>query len=126
MRPFGQWKEFTAVGLVFTFLFLVLRTSSASAGWIPTRPTVDGPQGRLVSLIERDQISQALQSLGIDLDEARRRAAGLSNAEARAALDRLDSLPAGGNAVVGAVLVIFLVLLVTDILGFTDVFPFVR
>jgi hypothetical protein len=42
---------------------------------------------------------------------------------------RLDQLPAGQSAVgavVGAILIIFLVLLITDLLGLTNVFPFVR
>ena len=42
---------------------------------------------------------------------------------------KLRELPAGGNAVgafIGAALIVFLVLLLTDILGYTDVFPFVK
>jgi hypothetical protein len=42
---------------------------------------------------------------------------------------QLDQLPAGQSAigaVVGAILIIFLVLLVTDLLGLTNVFPFVN
>jgi UPF0716 family protein affecting phage T7 exclusion len=38
-------------------------------------------------------------------------------------------MPAGGDAlgvVVGAAVLIFLILLVTDILGLTDIFPFVK
>ncbi len=41
----------------------------------------------------------------------------------------MGGLPAGGSAVgaiVGAGLVIFIVLLITDILGYTNVFTFVR
>jgi len=38
-------------------------------------------------------------------------------------------MPAGGNVVgivVGAILFVFLVLLLTDLLGLTDVFPFIK
>jgi hypothetical protein len=35
-------------------------------------------------------------------------------------------LPAGGVDLLGAVLIVFLVLLLTDILGYTKVFPFTR
>jgi hypothetical protein len=41
----------------------------------------------------------------------------------------MDELPSGGNgvgALVGAALIVFLVLLITDILGYTDIFPFVK
>lgn len=39
--------------------------------------------------------------------------------------EQLEQLPAGAS-VVGALLVVFIVLLVTDILGLTNVFPFTR
>jgi hypothetical protein len=53
----------------------------------------------------------------------------LSDAEVIALADQIEKHPAGGNAVgviVGAALFIFIVLLITDILGLTDIFPFVK
>jgi hypothetical protein len=41
----------------------------------------------------------------------------------------MESLPAGGSSlgvIVAASVVIFIILLVTDILGYTDLFPFVK
>ena len=52
----------------------------------------------------------------------------MTDAEAIAMADKIEGLRAGGNAIgviVGAALVVFLVLLATDILGYTNVFPFV-
>ncbi|MCP1315874.1 PA2779 family protein, partial [Halomonas sp. 707D7] len=40
--------------------------------------------------------------------------------------DRLDELPAGAGGVVGALFAVFVILLITDILGLTDVYPFTR
>ena len=39
--------------------------------------------------------------------------------------DRVDTAPAGAG-IVGALFTIFVILLITDILGFTKVFPFTR
>ena len=39
---------------------------------------------------------------------------------------RIDQLPAGGEGIIGALLIVFIVLLITDILGFTKVFPFTK
>ncbi len=67
--------------------------------------------------------------LGVDPAEATARVAGLSDAEIRKIAGRIDQLSAGQGVVgtiIGAALVVFLVLLVTDILGLTDIFPFVR
>jgi len=70
-----------------------------------------------------------LVDLGVDRAEAVRRVAGLTDAEAQAAVDRFDRLPAAGDGVgvvIGAALIVFIILLITDILGFTNVFPFVK
>ena len=57
--------------------------------------------------------------------EARKRIAALSDEEVAAISSRIDALPAGGE-IVGALLFVFVLLLVTDILGFTKIFPFTR
>ena len=75
---------------------------------------------------------EQLRALGIDPDEATRRAAALSEEELRVIAGRIDAAPAGQGAgsavaaIVGLALFIFLVLLITDLLGLTDVFPFVK
>ncbi len=122
-------RHATALVLVFSLLCLSLPSSPAVAGWIPTRQTLPGPRERLVSLVEREDVATGLARLGIDPAEARRRAEGLTDAEARQALERLEALPAGGDllaTVIASGVLVFLVLLITDILGFTDVFPFVK
>ncbi|MDW7709891.1 MAG: PA2779 family protein [Deferrisomatales bacterium] len=123
------WKELTSLLVVFAVLCLSLPTSPATAGWVSTRATVEGPQARLVSVLEREDVARALEAYGVDRAEAVRRVAGLTDAEAQRALDEWDRLPAAGNGVgvvIAAVLFIFIVLLITDILGFTNVFPFVK
>lgn len=123
-------RELTSLVVAFAVLCLSLPTSPAVAGWVPTRATVEGPHARLVSVLEREEVAQALETLGVDRAEAVRRVAGLTDAEAQRAVDEWDRLPAAGNGavgvVIGAVLFIFIVLLITDILGFTNVFPFVK
>jgi hypothetical protein len=65
---------------------------------------------------------------GIDPQEAQARIDSLSDAEVNDIVDKLDQLPAGG--VLGTILIIsflvFLILLLTDIAGYTDIFPFVK
>lgn len=72
----------------------------------------------------RDALRARLVALGVDPGLAQARVDALTEAEAAQLAARLDSLPAGGDAV-GAVIFVFLVLLVTDILGYTDVYPFI-
>jgi hypothetical protein len=81
-------------------------------------------------LMAREDIQAALVDRGIDPQEARARAEALSDAEAVRLADTIDSLPAGSSSslgiVVGAILIVFIILLITDILGYTSVFPFTK
>ena len=84
---------------------------------------------RVEGLFMREDVRQQLVQLGIDPDEASSRVASLSDEEIQEIAGRLDELPAGEGGVgvvVGAILIVFLVLLITDLLGVTDVFPFVK
>ena len=55
----------------------------------------------------------------------RSRVKALDDQQVRDLAARIDQLPAGGD-VLGIIVTIFIVLLITDILGFTKVFPFTR
>jgi hypothetical protein len=124
------WKELVSLVLILSLLCLALPTSPAVAGWAPTRGALDGPKARLVTMLERQDVAGAMQKLGLDPAEAVRRVAGLTDAEAQLALDRLDELPAGADSgigtIVGAVLFVFIVLLITDLLGLTRFYPFTK
>lgn len=79
----------------------------------------------LEALIARDDVRVRLEALGVDPHQAIERVQALDDQQARDLAARIDELPAGAG-VVGALLTIFIVLLITDILGFTKVFPFTR
>lgn len=84
---------------------------------------------RVMAFLNREDVVRQLVTLGIDPAEATARVGALSDAELSRIAGELERLPAGQSAigaVVGAAVLIFLVLLITDILGLTDVFPFVR
>jgi len=76
------------------------------------------------TVLARPEIQAELVSRGVSVDEAKQRVAALTDEEARNLSRQLDSLPAGGVDVLGTVLIVFIVLLITDILGFTKVFSF--
>jgi hypothetical protein len=80
---------------------------------------------RVLALMERDDVRAQLATRGVSVDEARARVAALTDAEAADLAARIDALPAGGS-ILGVALVVFLVLLLTDILGYTKIFPFTQ
>ena len=74
--------------------------------------------------LARRDIQTELIRRGVRVDEANQRVAALTDEEARTLSQQLNTLPAGGVDVLGTVLIVFIVLLITDILGFTKVFSF--
>jgi hypothetical protein len=84
---------------------------------------------RVAAFLERGDVRSQLVMLGIDPAEAAARVASLSDEEVDQISGHLGQLPSGEGAIgaiVGAAVLIFVALLITDLLGLTDVFPFVR
>lgn len=83
---------------------------------------------RLHALFDRADVRAQLERRGVSATEAQKRIDALSDDEVERLAGRLDSLPAGGDieGILWIAFLAFLVLLVTDILGFTKVFSFTR
>ncbi len=100
----------------------VIGTEAAvSAG--PSAAAMSG-QARLQAVLSRADVIEILTSRGVDPDAARARAAALSDAEAAELAQGIDHAPAGGINALAAVAIVFGVLVITDILGFTRIFSF--
>lgn len=81
---------------------------------------------RLQATLDRADLAAMLQARGVSTDEMRARVDALTDAEAQQMLTQIDQAPAGSSDVLGVLFTIFIILLVTDILGLTKVFPFTR
>ncbi|MCW4151110.1 PA2779 family protein [Halomonas sp. 18H] len=87
--------------------------------------TLKDDRQRIHDVLAREDVQRQLALQGVDADEVESRLAALSDAEVSEMAERLDQMPAGAS-VVGALFAAFVILLVTDILGLTDVYPFTR
>ena len=96
----------------------------AQAGMVATESALE--RERIATLLERADVRAQLEAYGVAPGEVTARVAALSDAEAAQLAARIRELPAGGVGIIGAALIVFLVLLLTDILGYTKVFPFTR
>lgn len=82
-------------------------------------------RARVAAALERPDVAAQLERMGVSKADAEARVAALSDSEVATLAQRIDTMPAGGD-VLGALLFVFVLLLVTDILGLTKVFPFTR
>jgi len=112
--------------LVASLLILAIGLAAAPARAVMLAAEPGPQQQRVLGFLERADVRSELAARGVDLAEARSRVAALTDAEAAELAGRIDSLPAGGIDVLGVALVVFLVLLLTDILGYTHIFPFTK
>jgi len=106
----------------------------ASAQVVPTDALVQpaAPAGtaadsraRVNAFFAREDVRQAMVKEGVDPAAAQSRVDAMSDDEIRSLDGRVAQAPAGGD-VLGIIFTVFVILLVTDILGFTKVFPFTR
>ena len=89
-------------------------------------PGVPLDRDALRAMLERDDVRRQLETLGVDPRAARERVDALTDAEIARVAGQVERLPAGGSSVIGVLFAVFVILLVTDILGLTKVFPFTR
>lgn len=134
MKSIRKRISFISLFMATIMLLIAIPYQPLLAAMVPTEATIyqfkaQDARDHLKTLISRKDIKNALISQGIDPDEAKARVDSLSDSEVIEVADKIERLPAGGGvfgAVIAASVIVFLVLLITDILGYTDVFPFVK
>ena len=119
------------VHTLITAMVFVGFTQTVQAAMVSTEQVVSATaaqqnRAKIAATFERADVQAELAKMGITAEEAKARVAALTDAETVSIAQRVDAMPAGGDGVIGALIFIFVVLLVTDILGLTKVFPFTR
>jgi outer membrane protein OmpA-like peptidoglycan-associated protein len=129
-------RLFKAVAFLLAFHMLMMSGpyQSAMAAMIDTDTIIDSDRSqrtrdRLNHFLAREDIRAALISREIDPQEAKARIDSLTDAEVDRIADMMDQLPAGSGFFETFLIVVFLafiILLFTDIYGYTDIFTFVK
>ena len=110
----------TAAGFPLTAQASIVSTDeiTSAAASASSRDTVSG-------FLARDDVRQAMLAQGVTPQAALERVRAMSDLEVAQLAGRIDQAPAGGD-ILGVLFTVFIVLLVTDIMGLTKVFPFTR
>ncbi len=106
------------IGVVIAGLGLAV--APAQAAMVPTEAVIDDEtraqeRARLGAFLEREDVREQLEALGVAPEEARARAQSLSDEEIALLADNLNALPAGEGPL-ETVLVVLLILLLILIL----------
>jgi hypothetical protein len=125
----SQFKRFVAslVIVATTLMGLPMQAQASIIATDTALQSVDSTAQReqVTAFLLRGDVQKELQTHGLAADQAVERVAAMSDAEVAQLAGRIDQAPAGGD-ILGILFTIFIVLLVTDILGLTKVFPFTR
>ena len=127
----SKLRRFLAYSLIVSLAGAGL-PAPAHAGMLATDnalPAQNGARERINTLLERRDVRAQLEARGVNPADVQARVAALTDDEAAQLAKRIDQLPAGGDgfeALISALLIVFIVLLITDILGVTKVFPFTK
>ncbi len=130
MQQFRRFARPIAPFVVLCLLGLGTYVPAAGAAIISTEAVVNAEQAQqqrdhVRDLLNRNDVKAHLSARGVDPANVQVRVDSLTDAEVHDLASRLDKYPAGGGFLeVG--LIVFIVLLITDILGYTDIFPFVE
>lgn len=103
----------------------------AQAAMVGTAQVIAAEQGalnraQLASMLEREDLQVQLTAMGVDVQQAKSRVANLTDAEVARLNQQIGQLPAGADSVLGFVLAIIVILMITDLVGWTDVYPFIH
>ena len=102
----------------------------AQAGMLATEQAVgSAARERIAALLEREDLQAKLAAYGVKASDVKARVAAMSDDEVAQLDSRIASAPAGADAagaLIGAAVLVFIILLITDILGYTHVFPFTK
>ena len=134
MSALQSWAKPICWLLVYALALLQFPVGAAQASIVGTESALDAAgsqvhRDRIHAFLAREEVRAQLVAWGVDPAEAQARADALSDREAKGLAERLDGLTAGQNVVgpiVGGIVLIFLVLLFTDLMGWTNIFPFVK
>ena len=129
-HQYSRFMRWTSRVVILSMLSMGLPVQSAFAGMVDTGQAVshelaNQDRARINVFLDRTDVVAQLQKQGVTADEAKARVYAMSDDEAHNIAGKLNQMPAGGD-VLGIIFTVFIILLITDILGFTKVFPFTR
>lgn len=121
----------TAMAWLLSLLLALSPAISAQAAMLDNasllaEDPVEQTRDSLQQLLERDEARQQLQALGVSPEWALERARTLSAGELARINQGIGQLETGSDSVLGVLLVIFIVFVITDVIGATDIFPFIH
>jgi len=79
----------------------------------------------LLQMIHRTEVQEQLLDMGVTSADIEERINQMTQEEVAQLNQQLDQLPAG-SGIIGIIALVFVVFVITDVIGATDIFPFIH
>jgi hypothetical protein len=114
-----------------SFLLALLPIMPAQAAMLGNNVIISEQQtafekAEILEILDQEFTRQQLESWGISPEMARERINSLTGQELANLNRQFSELEAGGTSVLGVLVILFIVFIITDAIGATDIFPFVH
>jgi hypothetical protein len=134
MKQYPKALRRIAVMVAVAFTFMAVVVAPVHATMVGTdvvlqAADVNAARQTVKSFLDRQEVIERLQAWGVEPAEAQARIDAMTAEEVTLLAGEIDQLPAGGDAfglIIGVALIAFIVLLVLDIMGVTDIFTFIK
>lgn len=117
------------ITVCIAIMILLFTPSQVTAGVYSSEQVIANQQHsynkqQVLSFVDSAEVQTKLIELGVNPEDAKQRIAAMTTAELDALNNELNEMPAGG--IVGVIITVLVVVAVLDLMGITDVYPFIR
>lgn len=120
-------NKFLKASLVSSMLIFSLGQATAgvySSDQVIAKQQHQYNKHQVLAMVDNAEVQNKLVALGVNPDDAKQRIDNMTNEELEALNSHLNDMPAGG--IFGVVVTVLVVVAVLDLMGITDVYPFIR
>lgn len=121
-------QKYTSILLSVTLMSLSITSTQAamiSNDLIINHALHSSAKAELIQTINHSDVKQQLLNMGVKPADIESRIDLMTHEEIAQLNQQIDELPAGGD-ILGVLLIIFIVFVITDVIGATDIFPFIK
>ncbi len=119
------------ISVLLSVTLMSMSFTSAQAAMISNDQVINHVQHsnaktELLQTINRSDVKQQLLNMGVRPENIESRINLMTHEEIAQLNQQIGELPAGGADVLGVLLIIFIIFVITDIIGATNIFPFIK
>lgn len=131
MGTFTTTQKHLARILAALMLFVGVQSATVQAAMISTsdviaKQTEQLNRAQVLELLNKQEAVDALTAMGIDPNTVEQRVNSMTADELQAFNQQVADMQAGGDSLLGVVVLVFVVLIVLDLLGTTNIFPAIK